>query len=550
MTGILFLLLAGTGASAAGRRTLTAGCPSRCSEKIEAAREENGLCLSLPGAWDLTAITLEMEGIGSFRLGDDPTLIPAGTETDLTGKTGTRTILKDEKGEALAYLTILQGSDIPALFLEVDAKELKKVNADRKISITEGRAVFMEANGSVSYDGRLAQLKSRGNATFQYSKKPYQFKLAEKTSLCGMNKAKTWILLANWLDISLLRNQIVLDLSREIGLRYAVGCEQTDVWINGSYNGLYLLTEKIQIGSARIDITDLEEATEEVNDSPFDPGALEKKRHDGFQLFRSYPAVKDPEDITGGYIMTIEKNFRMQVHDMAGFRTEHYLNIRIREPTYPSKAQTEYLGALITEMQDALLADDGICPETGKSYREYLDVDSFARKFLIEDWCKNYDFLGGSQYMYKDSDRADPLIYAGPAWDYDLSFGSMKDRGLLTTGRYLTNFKQENNIYWLLYKHSEFSDLVRKLWQGTFRPALAVLLGEAPAREGGYLRSFDEYLERITPSAVMNFRKWGVEKKRIALEIGGNFRNAVSYLERWLRQHTKAMDEVYGSGQN
>ena len=90
-------------------------------------------------------------------------------------------------------------------------------------------------------------------------------KLASKADLSGMGKDKTWLLIANWLDLSLLRNEIILQLADQIGMPYAVECRMVDLYLNGEYNGLYLMTEKIQIGRSRIRITDLEETTETIN---------------------------------------------------------------------------------------------------------------------------------------------------------------------------------------------------------------------------------------------------------------------------------------------
>lgn len=230
--------------------------------------------------------------------------------------------------------------------------------------------------------------------------------------------------------------------------------------------------------------------------------------------------------------------------DLRGM-TDRQLSIYIKEPTYPSTAQVEYLGRTVTELQHALMAKDGICPESGKHYTDYLDMESFALKYLIENWCKNYDYMAGSQYFYKDSDRIDPKIYAGPAWDYDLSFGNMEDRGILTTAGYLNNIKQDNNIYWLLYTHEEFRELVAERWRSVFRPAVGVLLGETPPREDGTLRSFEDYREGIRASAAMNYRKWG--KNSATSKISGEFfSTATPYLENWIRKHTAAMDEMYG----
>ena len=458
--------------------------------------------------------------------------------------TGRKIPMRNAKGQVTGYLTILHGSEIPALFLEVDADELKKVYYNKNHEITEGRAAYMEADGTVTYSGALEQMKGRGNNTFRYSKKPYQLKLGGKVSLSGMGKGKTWLLLANWNDVSLLRNQIMLDMSREIGLRNAVECIPADVWINGSYNGLYLLTEKIQIGKGRIDITNLEKETEKVNSTPFDPGKLETDKKK-FPLLRSYPAVRDPEDITGGYILTIEKKSRLKNYYIAGFRTEEDLTVRIIEPTYPSRAQAEYIYGRINEMHKALVAQDGINPETGKSFEEYLDIVSFSQRLLLDDWCKNYDYHGGSQYMYKDSDKADPLVYAGPAWDYDLCFGDMADRGYYPEGPYVTTSHKNYNLWWILYKHEAIRTKAGEIWKNDFRPAVAVLLGEDEAREDGIIRSIDEYRDAIAASAEMNYRRWYVSTSASGGGSGGSFDNAVKYLKKWITTRTAWMDGQY-----
>ena len=547
--GILFLLLLCSSGSAAGDRTLQAGCPSRCGEKVVSYTRRNVITISLPGFWNPAAVTLELPGSEKVLIGPERREIAAGVPTDVTDLIGTRTELRDERGVPAGYLTILQGSAIPSLFLEVDGERLKAAGRSKDNIITEGRAVWTEADGTIAYDGGITQLKGRGYNTFRYSKKPYQIKLSEKAPLGGMGNAKTWVLLANWTDISQLRNRIVLAMSREIGLKNAVECVQADVWINGLYQGLYLVAEKIQIGKERIPVTNLEKATEQVNAAPFDPGKLVTKKGGEFPLMRSYPAVKDPEDITGGYIATIEKYHRMRDNIITGFRTAEGLSIHIKEPTYPSKAQAEYLARRITEMQESLISKDGIHPKTGKRFEEYLDATSFAQRFLIEDWCRNYDFIGGSQFLYKDSDLADPLIYAGPSWDYDLCFGNMTDRGYSPRGRHVTLSQRNANIWWLLSRHESFMKQVREIWKETFRPAAAVLLGETERKPGGCLRSLDEYRAEIEASAAMNFARWGINSETNAREAGISFDNAFSYLKNWIAERTAWMDGQYGAAE-
>lgn len=545
--GILFAFFQTGNARAAEPAVFRAGCPSVSAETVETRYGRSKYILSLPGFWDAGKITLEADGTECLFLGNEKREVRPGQETDLREYLGKKVPVYDARLRQIGTMMIYQGSAIPALFLEVDAGLLKRANGNKNFEVPSGRAVWCEADGTVSYDGAITQLKGRGNNTFSYAKKPYQVKLAGKASLSGMNKAKTWVLLANWNDVSLLRNQIALDMSRAAGLRNAVSCVQADVWINGQYNGLYLAAEKIQIKKGRLELRDLEEETEKVNSEPVSSFSMfADKTNRNYPLMRGYRIPKNPEDITGGYIMTIEKFARLRDYKIAGFRTKENLSVHIKEPTYPSREQVEYLAGRVNDMHQAVIAEDGVNAETGKHYTEYIDPESFAVKFLAEEWTKDYDFIGGSQFMYKDSDDRDPLIYAGPAWDYDLAFGNMPDRGTGPTGNYVTAISHKTgNFYWLLSRHDDFMDLVRKTWTEKFRPAAAVLLGEQEAGEGSAIRSLDSYVEAIRDSAAMNYARWSISDTTLA-RSAGSFENAVSYLKKWIAGRTEFMDGEYG----
>ena len=544
---VLFLLLLFSFAAAEKEPVLRISCPSRSSETIVSQSGNAGLMIAVPGFWDPENLILELDGADCLYLGTEQMEIRAGEPADLTAFLNEKVPFYDSRKYELGRITVCQGSDVPAFFLSVDGKMLKAVQTSKANEITEGGAVYYEADGTVAYEGGITQLKGRGQNTFAYRKKPYQVRLEKKAALSGMAKAKTWVLLANWNDVSLLRNQLVLDMARETGLRYAVSCVPADVWINGIYQGLYLMTEKIQIKPERMALRDLEEETNAVNDAPADSFSVFKSGSKTLPLVRGYRIPENPADITGGYIAVIEKHGRLRDYKVPGFRTANNLSIRIVEPTCPSQAQVEYLGNLVSEMQLALMAEDGVNPETGKSYREYIDVNSFALKYLIEDWCKNYDFIGGSQYLYKDADSRDPLIYAGPAWDYDLSFGNMEERGNGPLGNYVTSMSRKPaNSYWLLSQHDDFILRLRETWRDAFRPALAVLLGESEPDASCKLRSIDAYAEAIRSSAAMNYAAWGVSTTTYSA-AGQSFEIAVSYLKQWIRSRTDAMDGNYGN---
>ena len=543
---VLFLSMAGMipAASAAKKMELAASEAKDTAVQVISRKNKSGTVLSIPGAWDITQIRLSLNGEGGFRLGKN-LKVDGETPVDLSPYVGKKTTVYNGKGGSLGSVTIFHGSQIPALFFTVDDEQLKKVNHSKNEIIREGRAVFQEADGSISYDGALEHLKGRGNNTFSYSKKPYEVKLAKKADAGGMGKAKTWILLANYLDVSMLRNQVVLDLSKEVGLPCAVDCRQADIWFNGVYQGLYLMTEKIQIKKNRVDITDLEERTEAVNDQPLDSYPAFDLKKGFLPIMCGFEVPNDPEDITGGYIAVIEKPHRLNSSRRPGIRTEKQLSVRIKEPTCPSLAQVEYFGKLVNDMHNAILAGDGVNPETGKHYSEYLDVTSFARKFLIEEVSKNYDAVSGSQFFYKDSDRVDPLIYAGPSWDYDISFGSMTSRGESPQGDYMTKLRVgPTNLYSQLGKHEDFMEQVAENWRESFRPAMAILLGEAQPSGNSPLLSLDGYEAALKASAAMNAARWG-NPGILSARVGKDFTSGVKALKAWIRKRVDYLDKRF-----
>lgn len=102
--------------------------------------------------------------------------------------------------------------------------------------------------------GLTLQVKGRGNSTWGMDKKPMRLKFKKKTSICGFAEAKSYVLLADYLDPSMMRNAVGLWLARRLGMRYANHTQPCNVYINGMYAGLYLLTEKVGINSGSVDI--------------------------------------------------------------------------------------------------------------------------------------------------------------------------------------------------------------------------------------------------------------------------------------------------------
>ena len=525
-------------------------CPDAGVQEAVVSRKSGSQYLVfLPGSWDPSRLEVAYEGEEILFLGEQE--IPSGTMIDVSDRLGKAIPLKDKAGKKRGSVRFRQGSRLACVFVTVDGKELKAALKDKHRVISEGSILITEPDGSVAYEGALAQFKGRGNNTYssQNGKKPFQFKLERKADISGMGKGKTWLLIASYVDLTLLRNQIALDLAREAGLRFAVKAVQADVWLNGAYNGLYLLTQKIQIQSSRVDIHNLEEETEELNDQPVSASTYFKETGKKTEL-RGYEIPVNPKDITGGYLIELEKPYRFRGHVRNGFKTSVDLYFAIKEPTYASRAQVTYIGDLFDKVFRAIRAKDGHDPQTGEYYADMIDLTSFATKLLVEDFTKNYDLLAGSQFFYKDRDDKDPKIYAGPCWDYDLSMGDMAAAGVRPEGAFALKVSLGKvNWYKMLYQHADFQQEVKRVYREQFRPALALLLGEREDANA-VMTSLEEYEARISASTRMNFSRWDAEKVTGYYEFSGDTPSAArDFLFKWIRERVKYLDKFYGAAE-
>ncbi|MDR0567850.1 MAG: CotH kinase family protein [Spirochaetaceae bacterium] len=217
-------------------------------------------------------------------------------------------------------------------------------------------------------------IRGRGNTSWGYPKKPYRIKFNAKTSLFGLERAKSWVLLANYKDATLLTNTIAFELGQRFNLPYTNHYVHTEVVLNGVYQGSYALTEQVQVGNGRVDIDEDDGYLVEL-DSYYDEEP--KFRTTNLQL----PVmIKSPEDLP----------------DDSG-----YAFVR------------DSLNAF-----DAALADENF---PANDYTDLLDVDNFVDFIMINEMVRNTE-LGHpkSTYLYKD---AGEKIKMGPLWDFDWAFG-------------------------------------------------------------------------------------------------------------------------------
>ncbi|MGM9619153.1 MAG: CotH kinase family protein [Oscillospiraceae bacterium] len=394
-------------------------------------------------------------------------------------------------GEALSVtdggrettLTFLCSEALPAVYITTASGSLEAVQADKSYK-ESGDIRVVNADGTVEYAGQLKYIKGRGNTTWDYEKKPYNIKLTEKADLFGMGASKDWCLLANYRDESYVRNAMVFDYAREMGVANTTETQSFDLYVNGEYQGLYQLTEKVEIGENRLELPDLEELNELKNP---------QKGLDEFPTFDygnakgvSLPATPAERD---GFLMELDFPERW-AEEVSGFVTAQGQHVVLKSPENASEEQVEYARALVQEFEDRLLAGD-------EGYLDCIDLDSWAQLYLIEEIFEDVDCGLSSIYFYIQ----DGKLYAGPLWDFDLTMGASyavtNPRTLYAawperTERYTSYFLPE------LYRQESFRARVTELYADGWDEALTALAARA-----------EDYVAAVAAGARMDAVRWG-----------------------------------------
>ena len=325
---------------------------------------------------------------------------------------------------------------------------------------TEGASMRIELpDGTLDYEGRMS-IKGRGNSTWGYPKKPYSLKLDEKSEVLGMPKNKRWILLANWKDRTLLRNDAAFWLSRQSGLPYTVRGEFVEVEFNGRHVGNYYLCEQIKIGKDRVNVQEMKD-------------------------FETDPAL-----ITGGYLMELDTYF----DEPKRFRSQYFrLPYQFKEPDEDALSDEafNYMVGFINDLE-ALMKDPARV--RNHEYEEYYDVDSAIWFMFVNELATNTDFYNywpsegpHSTYLYKERDGK---LFTGPVWDFDF-------HGFLPSLAHQWAGADKTLYYPSLYKDEKFRNRMMELWKE--RKDTFLKLNDYIDSMADYIRLSEEYNHFLWP---------------------------------------------------
>lgn len=413
--------------------------------------------------------------------------------------------VEDENGTKDYNMVIRYSSNIGSMFLETESGSLDYLH-ESKEHRESGNYTLLTQSGKLYYTGAMEEIRCRGNASWEDTdKKSYQLKLMEKKDLLGMGAEKQWILLANAFDQTLLRNTIAFDIAKELGVSFSPDSEYVDVYINGEYVGNYLLTEKVEIGKERVNINNLEKQMELLNQEILLSESEFFMEQQG-RLFstKGYRIEKQPENISGGYLLEIEMSDRYGL-EASGFITSRMQAVVFSSPKYASYEQVSYIANRYQDFEDAIFSEDGYSPYSGVHFSEYIDMDSFAKKYLLEELTKNLDASFTSQFFYKPDDAVSTKFFAGPVWDYDKSIAAsgITENGIdlhEPNGLYVATQTKDSDIWYALYNQEEFYEHVVQIYRNELEP-IARAIAE---------RDVELYTEYILDSAMNNAIRWNV----------------------------------------
>ncbi len=546
--------------------------------------------------WLIAAIVCIVIGIALL-------LVPEEMQPEVAIPQALQVTIEPEVTEEVEKYAINESS-LPIIYVELDNDRSFISNIYTPANVT---IINNFADGVVEYDGN-AELKIRGNSTANRPKKPYKLKLEIKSDLFNMGASKHWVLLANDIDHTLIRNKLVCDFFGDIGGSYAPESLNAILMINGTYQGVYCLTEQIRIEEERVNIFDWEELAEdaakiitkaekemqEMNDTEADAfkTALENTLVSDFSWISAPYTVEfegksyvltdyvDIPDATGGFILEMDF-YNANLPDGVSLKTAFQMPYYFSEPTllHTNKELYQYAKDYIQCFEYAIHSDDYFfesddthytgygerfsynsyiwrfkintvnydCEEhDGKHYTELFDLESLVTNFWVCEFSNNWDSMKNSTFITKDIGE---LAKIGPAWDYDWAFGNIN---MFFIDTYVTDEWHTSNEMFTREQYYQYENWNRYLAGDPYFMLKAYekyedirpTIIEDMIKSGGTL---DKYIKSLKADGLANDLRWS----STYYEYGGqNYLQSMNSLKTFIRQRISFFDSQMSTFDN
>ena len=368
---------------------------------------------------------------------------------------------KNDFSSPVVYQFIMRNGEtfqytVKAEFLLSAIPELTITTTDPSIAEIPSKDYYLE--GTLAVNGRggyedytgKTEVKGRGNSTWGYPKKPYRLKLNKKAEICGLGKAKNYVLLANHLDPTLMLNSVAFKIGRLLELPFTNHAIPVDVVLNGIYKGSYLLTEQIEVKENRVDLDENNSVMWEL-DSYWDDEPKFKST-----AFNLPVMVKDPD-------LTTEQ-FEYWKKDFNAFTTQF-----AKEPL------------------------------EGNSYVDMIDIESVAKFLITFNLVHNMEINHPkSVFLHKEGNGK---YVMGPIWDFDWAYdyeGTSNHFGRYNTPLFSSSMNGVGTAFFQRFlQDSRVKAIYKRTWQDFKNNKLDALL-----------QYVDDYAVMLKPSVERNSELW------------------------------------------
>lgn len=392
-------------------------------------------------------------------------------------------------------LKIMVSSAEAAVFINnpasFDGVDLWTYLTDNKENYASATGAVLDDEGNID-NTSVKKIKGRGNTSWNADKKGFNINYSSAISVDGMQSCKKFSIISNFQDPALARNRILYDLADEIGVPYASDSRFTEIYINGDYIGNYMMCEKVDVGkSTLIPDVDEEDYLNYLNGTQTD-----------FKFVCEIDSAPNYDDFTVS--AANGNNLTMKSPELAS-SDDGYSEIR------------EYIKNKYDTMWNKIVSN-------ASDVNDYIDIESLAQIYLINELGKNWDSGAGSFYfVFKPDETGHYKFYASPVWDYDNSLGNANGVGkdLESLGIYdyteptgwfakLKNGYLGPNFLTDSIKNCDaLNKMVPTVWFEQFVPAIENKLN-GKNLDNTELYSSDVYLNYLVKSADMNYIRWNM----------------------------------------
>lgn len=369
-----------------------------------------------------------------------------------------------DKKEAVLTITSYIGlPNINVTTINNAAIDSKEVYTDMTLSIDNCLDNYKLENAA-------GGIRLRGNGSLEAIKKPYRLKFNDKQSLLGLNdgaKIKSWVLLAEFYDYSMMRNATAFTLGNDLmngkGY-YSSDFQHVNLYVNGIFNGVYVLCEQQQVNKNRVDIYEADEDEETLEIGYL----LEMDNYGDDYPFEVGNTTYTATDSNGSSQIIPTRTYSIK-SDIYSLEQQKYIS-KYMNSVYSILYNAVCLNKYY-ELDENFDLVESKHIDAYSTINEVIDLDSLMRSYILEEIMKDIDVGFSSYYMFVDfskDSKFNKLTFGAP-WDFDWSGGNP---GTMFNYNYGTSNGNYNSLFtdhmnpwlFLLSKLNNFDSLIKEYW--------------------------------------------------------------------------------------